>query len=99
MKNSGIILGMIEIIGLVAAVVLPFWNIPLIIRIQKRCSSDDISLYWAFGVWTCLLLMMPSGLISDDIVFKAFTIANLLIFSVVVFQIVRFRLPLLKRKE
>jgi uncharacterized protein with PQ loop repeat len=83
---------MIEIIGLIAAVILPFWNIPLIVRIQKRRSCEDISLYWAFGVWVCLILMIPSGLMSSDIVFKVFTITNFVLFSVVVIQVVRFRL-------
>lgn len=82
---------MIEIIGLIAAIILPFWNIPLIVRIQKRRSCEDISLYWAFGVWACLILMMPSGLMSSDIVFKVFTVINFILFSVVAIQVVRFR--------
>jgi uncharacterized protein with PQ loop repeat len=83
---------MIEIIGLIAAIILPFWNIPLIVRIQKRRSCEDISLYWVFGVWACLILMVPSGLMSSDLVFKVFTIVNFILFSVVVIQVVRFRL-------
>lgn len=82
---------MIEIIGLIAAIILPFWNIPLIVRIQKRRSCEDISLYWAFGVWACLILMIPSGLMSSDIVFKVFTVINFILFSVVAIQVVRFR--------
>jgi len=82
---------MIEVIGLVAAVVLPFWNIPLIIRIQKRKSSKDISLLWALGVWICLILMLPAAIISSDIVFKAFSFMNTALFSLVVIQTLRFR--------
>ena len=39
----------ISSIGVVAAAVLPLFNIPLIIRIVKRKSSEDISLSWAVG--------------------------------------------------
>ena len=82
---------MIKIIGLIAAVVLPFWNIPLIVRMGKRRSSKDISLFWALGVWICLVLMLPAALISDDIVFKAFSITNIILFSIVVIQVLRFK--------
>ncbi len=82
---------MIEVIGLVAAVILPFWNIPLIIKIQKRKSSKDISLLWALGVWICLILMLPAAIISSDIVFKAFSFMNSALFSLVVIQTLRFR--------
>jgi len=71
-------------IALVTAVILPFWNIPLIIRMIKRRSSADISLAWAFGVWGCLLLMLPQGVTSPDIVWRTYTIVNLILFSAVV---------------
>ena len=74
---------MFQKIALIAAVVLPFWNIPLIFRIIKRKSSQDISLYWVFGVWICLVLMFPAGITSSDIVWKTFNIANLILFSAV----------------
>ncbi len=82
---------MIKLIGLIAAVTLPLWNIPLIYRIQKRRSSADISMYWVFGVWTCALLMVPSALLSSDIVYKAFSIVNITLFTGVMVQVVRFR--------
>jgi uncharacterized protein with PQ loop repeat len=82
---------LIKIIGLIAGIILPLWNIPLIYRIQKRRSSEDISLYWVFGVWTCFLLMFPSALLSEDIVFKAFSVMNLFLFTAVMVQAVRFR--------
>jgi uncharacterized protein with PQ loop repeat len=72
---------MIDKIALIASVVLPLWNIPLIIRIIKRRSSADISIYWAVGVWACLLAMLPSGIKSDFIVWKAFAVCNFLSFS------------------
>lgn len=82
---------MIKIIGIIAAFILPFWNIPLIVRIEKRKSSDDISLFWAAGVWICFLFMLPSGLTSSDIVFKVFSIVNLILFTIVLIQTLRYR--------
>lgn len=74
----------IQTIGVCAAVILPLWNIPLIVRIVQRKSSKDISLWWALGVWVCLIVMAPSGFTSKDIVWKVFNIVNLILFSAVV---------------
>jgi uncharacterized protein with PQ loop repeat len=82
---------MIELIGLIAAIILPFWNIPLIARIEKRKSSKDISMFWVVGVWVCLILMFPAALISKDIVFKTYSIVNIVLFSLVVIQTFRYR--------
>ncbi len=82
---------MIKLLGLIAALVLPLWNIALIMKIDERKSSKDFSLWWAFGVWVTLLVMLPSAVMSHDTVFKVFNIANITIFSVVVFQVVRHR--------
>lgn len=70
-------------IGFVAAVLMPLWNIPLILRIIKRRSSRDISLWWALGVWTCIVLMFPSGLRLEDVVWRTFNILNFIFFSMV----------------
>lgn len=74
---------MIKTLGLIAAIILPLWNIPLIVRIIKRKSSKDISLFWALGIWVCLLGMFPSGLVSTDIIWKTFNIINLVLFTAV----------------
>ncbi|MCX5680995.1 MAG: hypothetical protein NT079_01720 [Candidatus Omnitrophica bacterium] len=79
MKNS-----FIQILGLCTAVILPLWNIPLIVRMVQRRSSKDISLWWALGVWVCLVLIAPSGFTSQDIVWKVFNIVNFFLFSAVV---------------
>lgn len=71
-------------IALVAAILLPLWNIPLVVRIVKRKSSKDISLFWALGVWACLVLMAPSAFVSPDIVWKVFSIINFILFTLVV---------------
>jgi uncharacterized protein with PQ loop repeat len=81
----------IEKVGLVAAVVLPLWNIPLIIKMVKRRSSRDISLPWALGVWVCILLMAPSGLRSEDIVWRAFNVTNIVFFTAVVVTVLKYR--------
>jgi hypothetical protein len=81
---------MIETLGLVAAILLPLWNIPLIVRIHRRKSSADISLAWALGVEACLLGMLPAGLVSGDPVFRVFAVVNVLFFSAVTIQVVRF---------
>jgi len=83
-------MNIIETIGLVSAVVMPLWNIPLIMRIIQRRSSDDISLYWALGVWVCIILMAPSGFMSTSIVWRAFNIVNLVMFSAVVFFVLKY---------
>ena len=74
----------IKEIGLIAAIVLPLWNVPLIVRMVKRKSSQDISLSWVFGVWFSLLAMLPSGLVSQDVVWKTFNITNFVLFTCVV---------------
>ncbi len=84
---------MIEKIAFVAAIVLPFWNIPLIVRIIKRKSSKDISIYWVLGVWTCFALMAPDGFRSTDVVWRTFNIVNLILFSVVALVVLAYRRP------
>lgn len=83
--------GLAQTVGMISAVALPFCNLPLILRIQQRRSADDISPVWAIGVWICLVGMLPSGLASQDPVFRIFTIVNLALFSGVVVQVLRFR--------
>ena len=78
-------------VGAIAGFILPFFNIPLIVGIVKRRSSDDISLVWVIGVWICILLMSPSALTSKDIAFRAFGITNLIFFTAVTFVTLRYR--------
>ncbi len=82
---------MIETLGMMAAIVLPFWNIPLILKIRQRGSSADISPYWALGVFGCLTLMIPCGLKSPDPIFHIYTIINYILFSLVVFHVIWYR--------
>ncbi len=78
-------------IALIAAIILPLWNIPLIVRIIRRKSSEDISIFWALGVWTCFALMAPSGFVSSDTVWRTFNIVNFILFSAVVIVVLVYR--------
>ncbi len=83
----------LELIALIASVVMPLWNIPLIVKIMRRRSSDDLSLSWLWGVWTCMLLMVPWGLVTQDKVLRAFSLVNFGLFSGVVFIVMKYRSP------
>lgn len=83
----------IQTIGVIAGVVLPLWNIPLIVRIIKRRSSQDISLWWAMGVWVCIILMAPSGFTSVDIVWRTFNYMNVFFFTLVAVCVLVYRKP------
>ncbi|MDO8602900.1 MAG: hypothetical protein Q7O04_03510 [Candidatus Omnitrophota bacterium] len=74
---------MIQKIALIASIMLPLWNIPLIVRIIKRRSSKDLSIPWALGVWFCFLAMFPAGIQSPDVVYKTFTYINFFFFTLV----------------
>ena len=82
----------IQSVGLVASIILPIFNIPLMIRIIKRRSSEDVSLIWVLGVYVCLVALLPAGLTSSDSVFKIFSFTNFCFFSGVTFCVVYFRL-------
>ncbi len=80
-----------EKIAFIAAIVLPLWNIPLIVRVIKRKSSSDISIYWVLGVWTCFLLMAPEAFASPDPVWRVFNIMNLILFTAVAGVVLAYR--------
>ncbi|MCP4481906.1 MAG: hypothetical protein GY817_03715 [bacterium] len=81
----------LEIIALIASIALPLWNIPLILRIIKRKSSKDISLSWAFGVWTCFILMFPVAMQSEELIWKTFSTINIICFTGVVLCVFLYR--------
>lgn len=82
---------MIERIGLVASIMMPLWNIPLIVKIVRRRSAQDISMSWLWGVWVCSILMAPAGFISKDMVWRCFNIVNLVLFTGVVVAVLKYR--------
>jgi hypothetical protein len=77
--------------GQIAAIAMPLFNIPLIVKIVRRRSSADISMSWLMGVWGCAILMAPAGCMSKDIVFRIFNIVNLVLFTGVVIAVWRYR--------
>lgn len=84
-------MSLVEQIGLVASIALPLWNIPLMVKIIKRKSSDDISLGWLWGVWVCTVIMAPSGFMSKDIVWRTFNMVNLVLFTGVLLVVLKYR--------
>ena len=78
-------------IGFWAAVILPLWDIPLIVRIIKRKSSEDISIVWAVGLWATSVLMAPSAFISGDRVAVGFNTVNVVTLTVVMIVVCKYR--------
>ena len=81
----------VEILGLVGSVALPLFNIPLIYKMIKRKSSQDMSLVWVIGVWVCIVMMTPSGFTSDDVVWRTFSYFNITLFTCVMIVAVKYR--------
>jgi uncharacterized protein with PQ loop repeat len=90
--SSENLMDVMRYVGAFAGFILPVFNIPLIIRMVRRKSSDDLSLIWVGGVWVCILLMSPAALTSEDFAFRAFGITNLLFFSAVTYVAFKYRL-------
>lgn len=78
-------------VGSISAFLMPFFNIPLILKLLQRKRSDDISLTWAGGVWICIILMTPKALTSADIAFRLYGYSNVVFFSIVTFLIFYYR--------
>lgn len=77
--------------GIAASIIMPLFNIPLIIKIWKRKSSSDLSLVWTYGIWGSIIVMLPASLISPDPVLRIFGVTNFVLFSGVVFSVMKFR--------
>src|SRR4051812_17006668 len=80
-----------EWLGVIGAVAMPLFNVPLVLHIRRRGSSDDISLWWVWGVWSCIVLMFPSSLQTTNHVLRAFGLTNLIMFSCVVVVVMAYR--------
>ncbi len=81
-----------SLIGPCAAFFLPFFDIPMILRLLKRKRSDDVSLIWTGGVWVCTLLMTPKAFTSEDLTLKLFGMSNVVLFSALAFLVFYYRL-------
>ena len=84
-------LTVIDKIAFVGAIALPLFNIPLILRIIQRKSSQDLSLCWVLGVWVCIVLMAPSGFRSPDLVWRVYNYINITMFTGVAFVTLKYR--------
>jgi uncharacterized protein with PQ loop repeat len=80
-----------EFLALAASIIMPLFNIPLIVKIIRRKSSDDLSLSWLFGIWGCMLLMLPWAFSTSDIVLRVFGITNFILFTAVVVTVLKYR--------
>lgn len=80
-----------KVSGMIASVVMPMFNIPLVLKIWRRRSSADISIVWTFGIWVSIIVMLPAAVTSDDMIFRIFGVINFLMFSLVVFTVLKFR--------
>ena len=81
----------VQKVGIVSGIALPLFNIPLIVRLIKRKSSQDFSLSWAIGVWVCIVLMTPQALRSADTAFRSYGIVNVIFFTLVLFFVLKYR--------
>ena len=86
-----------QILGVVSGVLMPLFNIPLILRIARRRSSEDISVAWVVGVWLCIVGMLPSSLQSSDVVLYAFGLVNVVFFTGVLIAVLYFHPAMIKR--
>lgn len=85
-------------LGMISAVLMPFFDIPMILRIMQRKSSEDISLIWTFGIWLTILGMLPAGLLSADPIMRAFSIVNAVLFTAVVVAVLSYN-PRVRRRK
>jgi uncharacterized protein with PQ loop repeat len=81
----------LKTIGLWAAIILPLWDIPLIVRVVQRKSSQDISMVWAVGIWVTSVLMAPSAFISGDKLAIGFNTMNVTMLTAVLIVVVKYR--------
>jgi uncharacterized protein with PQ loop repeat len=90
---------MLQTIGILSGILMPLFNLPLMLRIIRRRSSDDISLVWVVGVWICVMGLLPSSLQSPDPILFAFGVVNALLFSGVFFSVLYFHPAIRKERR
>lgn len=84
-------MGFWENAGAIAGGILPLFDLFLIVHVIKRKSSKDISLMWAIGLWATSVGMAPAGILSPSIASKAFNIVNVLMLTIVVIVVYKYR--------
>ena len=88
-----------DTIGLWAGIMLPLWDIPLIIRMIRRKSSADISLIWMWGIWVSSVLMAPSAFLANNKTAIGFNIVNVLTLTIVLIVVLKYRRGTQEGKE
>ncbi len=78
-------------IGFWAALALPLWDIPLMVRIVRRKSSQDISMGWAVGIWISSVLLAPSAFVSGDKMAIGFNTVNVIMLTAVLIVVLKYR--------
>ena len=81
---------LVDITGFIGSI-MPLWNIPLIIKIVRNQSSNEISLLWLFGVWVSILCLLPQSLKSLNLHLKVSGILNVIFFSIVAFTVLYYK--------
>lgn len=79
-----------ETVGLWAGAILPLWDIPLMVRIIRRQSSSDISLFWAWGIWLSSVLMAPSSFVVANKIAMVFNIVNVTTLTALLMIVVKY---------
>jgi uncharacterized protein with PQ loop repeat len=82
-----------ETIGLWAGIILPLWDIPLIVRIIQRKSSADISVIWMWGLWGSSVLMAPIAFVKHNTNAIAFNIVNVVTLTVLLIYVLKYHQP------
>jgi len=82
---------MLKTVGFWAGVALPLWDIPLIVRVVQRKSSQDISLAWALGIWISSIFMTPPAFILGNKIAMGFDIMNVTMLTAVVVVTIKYR--------
>ena len=81
-----------DYVSTIAAAALPLFDIPLIVRIVRRRSSEDISVSWIVGLWVCSVGMAPAAIISsEDLVWKTFNVVNVILLTGVLIAVIYYR--------
>lgn len=80
-----------EMVGFWAGIMLPLWDIPLILRIIQRKSSQDISLLWIWGLWLTSVLMTPSAFMVGNKLAIGFNVVNVTMLTIVLIVVLKYQ--------
>jgi hypothetical protein len=81
----------LKTIGFWAGIIMPLWDIPLIVRVVQRRSAQDISKSWIVGLWITSVLMTPSAFIASDKMAIGFNVVNVTMLTAVLIVVIKYR--------